>query len=378
MATPDERFANGPVIIVGAGPVGLTLALRLHRSGVPVLVLDQKPDHPSDQRASTLQPGALALFDELGLLPRLHALGHQVRQMSWYSGLERSFTLRYDLIDRSTDYPYRLHLDQWTLCGVLEEQLPLGSVMWNRRVVGLEQLDDRVAVQLDDRTRLYGSFLVGADGLASTVRNLSKIPLETGDRDSFGTFYTGPGLADHLPSDEGCTYFHVGSHWTLVMRLRDGYRVLFSLPKKKTNRILTDPAALAERLRFPLASFDFDRIERRRAFSVQHRLASTFRKGRVLLAGDAAHLTFPADGTALNAGLIDAAILGRALTAPDLDDLYNYGHDRPTQLRPWVLPEVADPAGDAPQRWSPTAGVPTFGDDEDRRTVLFGVSSLGA
>lgn len=378
MSSPRARFSTGPVIVAGAGPVGLTLALRLHRAGIPVLVLEQKPEHPTDQRASTLQPGALKVYDELGLSEGLAALGHRVDSMSWFQLGKHSFTLGYHLIDGSTKYPYRLHIDQWELCGLLEDALPLGTVMWNRRVVRIEQLPDRVAVQLDDRTRLYGSFLVGADGISSTVRNLLRIPVDQGTRDTFGTFYTGPEFADRVPDASGCTYSHDGDEWTLTMRLRDGYRVLFSLPSTGANRVLVDDDRLRERLRAPFGTLDTTTLRKRRAFTITRRLATRFRKGRVFLAGDAAHVTFPADGTALNAGLLDAAALSEALATDDPDQLYAYGHDRPSQLRPWIL-RGADTDRQL-SRWVPTDGLPDFSDGEveGQRQLLLGVSFLAA
>ncbi|MCA9569131.1 MAG: FAD-dependent monooxygenase [Myxococcales bacterium] len=358
---------QGPVIIVGAGPVGLTLALALHVRGIPVVVLEQRPDLPRDLRATTLQPAVLELLDALGVLERLQSRAHRVDRVRWYDGDRPVRIADYGLLIDATTHPYRLHVSQWELCAVLLEHLPPGTVYWDRRAVGFETIDDRVAVTLDDRTRLYGSWLVGSDGVGSTVRTLAGIPVDTGATHAYGSFSAGPSLADHLPHGADCAYFHEGAAWTLVMRMHDSFRVLFGLPEGA-------PAASVVRgdwrhhLVGPARTAPLPDASGHRAFVLQSRLAHTFRRGRVLLAGDAAHTTFAAGGNALNTGLLDAGLLARALHADEPDLVYAYGRERPRALEAAVL-------GTGP--WTPREGVP-WNEAIQPRELLLGISLLAA
>lgn len=366
------RFVNGPVIVAGAGAVGLTIAVHLHRAGIPVVVVEQRPEPAERGRSSTLQPWALAMFGELELLGPMLEAGQVVDQVAWFDlDTGGALTLSYDLVADEVPHPFRLNIDQRFFNGLLEAALPMGSVHWGRRVSWIDQTADGVVVQLDDRTRMHGSWVIGADGIASSVRDVARISAEISDQtDVFGSLTLDGTIHPQTPTDAGSLCFHTATSWTLAHRLVDGFRVLFRIPENQPNQRIFDDAWLQERLAGVVGPLDFDRVRHRAAYTVQHRLASSFRSGRILLAGDAAHVTFPADGAALNMGLRDAQLLSAALRSETSELLDAYGEQRPAELRPWVLS-----TGSRPGVWNPNDGFPFVQDDiAAQKALLLGES----
>lgn len=335
-----------PIIVAGAGPVGLAVANGLVERGLPVVVLDPRPGIPEDPRATTLQPRVLEVFEQWDLLGDLLPRGRKVRSLSYWDARSRKpiLELDYGLLDDTTTCPYRLHIAQWEVCEVLHDRLPPGTVHWGRRVSGVEDDGEGVTVHLSDHTRLSGSFLVGADGLGSSVRRLAGIDLETGIKDVFFTCETGERFSEFLPEGVGdCAYFLDGADWGLAMRLPRRWRFLFRVPTgmaaleamadeqlgRWTGRILGAGSPLP-----------VEQMRNRATYAVQMRLARTFRRGRVLLAGDAAHALFPVGGTAMNTGILDAEALANALAEGTEGILDAYGVERREELRSGVFADA--------------------------------------
>ncbi|MFE1589445.1 FAD-dependent monooxygenase [Streptomyces sp. NPDC058737] len=304
-----------PVIITGAGPVGLTLALALARQEVPCVVLDEGPgkDEPRPARTVVLREEAVALVERLTGTP-LTGLG--ARWAGWRSMRRKQVTR--EVVFGDTD-PAPLHIAQHELTGVLRTALAgerLVKVAVDSRLDGIEQ--ERSGVTAHTRgpagTWWRGSWLVGCDGPRSTVRKLQDIrfPGRTAVER-----YAVAALRTELPwPDEAL--LHRMPPWRttgpsageVVGRpLPDGvWRLDWLLPPGKD---LVTPELLVNRVRETLTGWAdgatpaYELLDTG-VHTVHHRLARRWRVGRVLLAGDAAHLLGALGTQGLEEGLLDA------------------------------------------------------------------------
>ncbi|MFF8731219.1 FAD-dependent monooxygenase [Streptomyces sp. NPDC015171] len=307
-----------PVIIVGAGPVGLTLALALARQQVPSVVLDEGPgkDEPRPARSVVLRE------DTAGLLERLTGVAlaeHGVRWAGWRS-LRRKQVLSEIAFTGSEPGP--LHIAQHLLTGFLRGALaeePLVRLATDSRLDTIEQ--ERSGVTAHTRgpkgTWWRGSYLVGCDGPRSTVRKLQDIrfPGRTAvERHAVAALRT------ELPWD-GRALLHRMPPWrssgpsageVTARPLPDGvWRLDWLLPPGKD---LVTPEMLVARIRETLTGWTdstapaYELLDTG-VHTVHHRLARRWRAGRVFLAGDAAHLLGALGTQGLDEGLRDAGNL---------------------------------------------------------------------
>ncbi|MFJ9113931.1 FAD-dependent monooxygenase [Streptomyces sp. NPDC102394] len=304
-----------PVIIVGAGPVGLTLALALARQEVPSVVLDEGPgkDEPRPARTVVLREDTAALMQRLTGLPVDEA---GARWTGWRS-LRRKQVMREITFDDDTD-PAPLHIAQHVLTGALRESLagePLVEIATDSRVDTVEQEPTGVTAHTrgPKGTWWRGSYLVGCDGVRSTVRKLQDIrfPGRTAvERHAVAA------LRADLPF-EGAL-LHRMPPWRTSgpsggeitgRPLPDGvWRLDWLLPPGKD---LVTPELLLARIRETLAGWTggstppYELLDTG-VHTVHHRLARRWRAGRVFLAGDAAHLMGALGTQGLDEGLRDA------------------------------------------------------------------------
>ncbi|MFM7342323.1 MAG: FAD-dependent oxidoreductase, partial [Betaproteobacteria bacterium] len=174
-----------PVIVVGAGPVGLLCALELARRQVPVLVLETEPGTTLDLRAGTFHPPTLEMLQPEGVAEAMLEVGLKVRH--WQSrdreyGLIAQWDL--DLLRHDTPYPFRLHLEQHRLTPILLEKLQAyehAQVLFGHEFIELTQDGERVravARHARGQVEIEGSHLIGADGGRSAVRKSAGIEFE--------------------------------------------------------------------------------------------------------------------------------------------------------------------------------------------------------
>lgn len=321
--------ARESVIVVGAGPVGLWLAAELALAGVPVLVVERRPEPRAYSRALGIHARTLEVFGMRGVVG--HFLAEGLPLQDWHFGMLRS---PIDLRSLDTDYPYLLALPQQRTEELLElHATDLGvSVLRNRAVVGLTQHDDFVSLHLDGSRgagTLRADYVIGADGSGSAVRQFAGIDFPGTEPTTYG--YLGDVMLDAPPPGQAVRE-HSAEGALIALPMGDGrYRITgidarhqhpgeefsFEALRDITVRMLgTD-----------LGMRDPSWLSR---FSDRTNLANTYRSGRVLLAGDAAHLTWPAGSVGLNVGIQDAMNLGWKLAAviqeradPGLLDTYH-------------------------------------------------------
>jgi rifampicin monooxygenase len=302
------------VIIAGGGPTGVMLASELRLHGVDVLVLEKEAEPTRVVRALGLHARSIEVMDQRGLLERFLALGKKYPVIS-FAGIPKPPP---DQLD--TAHPYVLGIPQPTIDRLLTEHAIEVGVEIRRgcEVVGLSQDEDGVTVELADGTRLRSRYLVGCDGGRSTVRKLLGVEFP-GEPTRIETLLgemevtEDPETIASVVAEVRKTQLRFG-----LGLLGDGvYRVL--VPADGVTEDRTVPPTLEEfkqQLRaYAGTDFGVHSPRWRSRFGDATRLAERYRSGRVLLAGDAAHIHPPVGGQGLNLGVQDAFNLGWKLAA---------------------------------------------------------------
>ena len=302
------------VIVAGGGPTGLMLASELRLHGVHVLVLDKDAEPTKVVRSLGLHARSIEVMDQRGLLERFLALGRQY-PVGGFAGIRKPTPDRLD-----TAHPYLLGIPQPVTDRLLAEHATELGVEIRRdcELAGLSQDDDGVTAELADGTQLRSHYLAGCDGGRSTVRKLLGVGFP-GEPATVETL-----LGEMEVTADPATIAAANEEVRKVqlrfglMPLGDGaYRV--GVPAAGVAEDRAVPPTLEEvkqQLR-AVAGTDFGAHSPRwlSRFGDATRLADRYRTGRVLLAGDAAHIHPPIGGQGLNLGIQDAFNLGWKLAA---------------------------------------------------------------
>lgn len=303
------------VVVVGGGPTGMMLAAELRLHGLHTVVLEKEAEPSPIVRGLGLHVRSIEIMDQRGLLDRFLAHGKQYRMGGYFAGIIKPWPKRLD-----TAHPYILGIPQPVTDRLLAERAAeLGAdIRRGRALVGLAQDEDGVDAELADGTRLRARYLVGCDGGRSTVRRL------------LGVGFPGePARTEWLLGEVEVT--ETPERIAAVMAEVRGTQLGFGIgplddgahravvPAARVAEDRTAPPTLEEfrqRLR-EVAGTDFGVHSPRwlSRFGDATRLAERYRVGRVLLAGDAAHVHAPLGGQGLNLGIQDAFNLGWKLAA---------------------------------------------------------------
>jgi 2-polyprenyl-6-methoxyphenol hydroxylase-like FAD-dependent oxidoreductase len=302
------------VVVVGAGPTGLTTACTLRAANLDVLVLDQVAEGANTSRAAVIHARTLEVLDELDVTPRLVAEGCVVPT---FTVRDRQRVLaRLDFSDLPTPYPYTLMLPQSRTEAILADRLAElnGCVYRPWTVTYIDDTAIGALVTVSDANgvseTVHARYVVGADGLNSVVRTSAGIGFSG---DSYNASFV---LADiqldwPLPTDEVQLFFSPAGLVVVAPLPAGRHRIVATVDQAPE----TPSAGLVQSLldeRGPGGAHVGDLAWSSR-FRVQHRLADTYRNGSLLLAGDAAHVHSPAGGQGMNTGIQDAVDLGHTL-----------------------------------------------------------------
>lgn len=318
----QSESLSSQVAISGGGPVGLSLALALIKKGLSVKVFESGDDLCEEMRASTIHASTLEMFAHWGVLPQLLDAGQITRNLQYWERQSRQkiAEFSFDLLEKDTPYPFRLQCPQNILARILKneiERLAPGTVLLGHEVVGHQQDDGKVTVSVrhnNQDTTFTAEYLVGCDGSRSTVRKGLGVKLHgethqdrfllVGTTIDFSKFFKGLGPV---------AYLYDPKEWVILLKLPGLLRTVFRLPPDEDEKKALEDSAVRKRMANLMGETLEYEIKLTKIYSVHQRVADTFRQGRVILAGDAAHLNNPVGGMGLNSGVHDACMLSTIL-----------------------------------------------------------------
>jgi len=313
---------NDRVIIVGAGPVGLTAALALHRRGIPTTLLAAEPELVMELRGSTFHPPTLDLLDEFDLVPRMIEVG--LKAPTWqFRDRETGPVATFDLalLAGDTNHPYRVQCEQWKLMRFLEEKLRKEGVdlRFGHEVTAVRQEDDGVTVTATTSSgpvEIKGRYVMAADGARSAVRRSLGVEFEGFTyAELFLIASTDFPFENTLTDIAYVNYIADPLEWLVLLRVPGLWRVLVPAPENSDRDKLLSDDNLQAMLQRVVPRSEPYKIAHRSIYHVHQRVAKSFRHGRVLLAGDAAHVNNPLGGMGMNGGIQDAFNLADKLKA---------------------------------------------------------------
>ncbi len=345
-----------PIVIAGAGPVGLVLAMRLGHMGFACRVLESEPDIVRSLRASTFHPPTLDMLEPYGITPQLIAAGliaptWQVRMHATQEYAQFDLSVLKD----ETAHPYRLQCEQWRLSEFLlahiHEHLPHVQVLFGHALEEFSQDTEGVTVDYREPDcqvrRVKAPFLVGADGGRSKVRQGLDLAFDG------HTFPETTILAttrfpfhEHLKNLAFINYCWSETGTFSLLRLKDLWRISLYPDEGEALDMAVEMDAVQKKLQRIVAQSGAYDVMEIRPYRIHQRVVKQYVVGRVVLVGDAAHLNSPSGGMGMNGGIHDAFNLSEKLeqffkVKADLNVLSLYERQR----RPIAIEHVLAQSG---------------------------------
>jgi 3-(3-hydroxy-phenyl)propionate hydroxylase len=315
------------ILIAGGGPVGTVTGLRLAQLGIPVTVFDRLDKPAEDHRAATLQPATLDLFEPLGLTSEILRLGLKSPVFQWRDRVTDEIVAEFDygLLSDESKYPYVIQLEQHKTVQVAlaaAKKYPLFEMVRPAEVTEVRQ-DGEVAqadVRMPDgRIETHrGRYLIGADGGRSIVRKAMGVSF---DGFTWPERFNIIAVAHDFEASMGLRYRSYCAHpdrWVAVIKVPGEdehglWRCLFPAKEHESDDEVMGDAWIAARFAECLPASGPQQVLHRNMYSIHQRVAGSFRTGRLLLAGDAAHVNNPVGGMGMNSGFQDGINLAEKL-----------------------------------------------------------------
>jgi len=305
----DER-----VLIAGAGPVGLVAAANLVRGGVPVTVLEAGADLSTESRASTFHPPTLDMLDRLGAAGALIAQGLIAPRFQYRTkrdGVLGQFD--FGAIADLTHHPYRVQCEQSKLTRILHQQLrgmAQFELQFDAEVKDITQhrTGVEIAIARKGKTeRRSGRWLIGADGARSDVRRAAGIEFPGFTwPERFLVVSTPFDFRTVIPDLDAVSYVADPTRWHFLLQIPGLCRVMFPIRSEESDELALSSDFALSLLAAVIPGISNYEVAHATLYKVHQRVAKTFQRGRVFLAGDAAHINNPLGGMGMNGGIHDA------------------------------------------------------------------------
>ena len=335
---------SSQVLVVGAGPTGLTMAAELTRHGIPYRIIDKKSGVTDKTKALTLQSRTMEVFEDMGLIDEVLEKGRPVARFSFYTEEKRIFHVASAELD--TPYPYIMLYPQFETERTLYNHLNSldVEVEWNTEILELQQDNGQIQVKLqDDNGNLEAiepNYLIACDGGRSFCRKALDIKLKGETFDSeFLIADLKLDWANPPTKDEWHGYF-TDQGFVLIASLdgENSWRIVMEVPwdmQDESDAFYYEQPTFAEfkqmfEMLNPIPGLELSEPNWMSRFRIHRRIIDRFRHGNIFFAGDAGHLHSPAGGQGMNTGIQDAynlawklALVGRGVARLELLDSYN-------------------------------------------------------
>ncbi|NVJ65911.1 MAG: FAD-dependent monooxygenase [Gammaproteobacteria bacterium] len=306
-------------LIVGAGPTGLTAALELCRRGIIPTIIDKRETTSNFSRAVGITPKSLELLSASGVDKKLIAEGIAVKHAHIFRNQQR--LIEVPLASENSYFPTLVALPQDRTESLLIEAIEQlgGKVEYGVEFISLEQDRDKVTVQLSSGRKETYDFVIGADGVGSKVRQALDIDYQGFDLDETWSI-ADVNAADWPYHKDFCLFQLDDGAMCVAVPIGDSrYRVISNTPDS------------LQALPIPM---QVNHINRQGTFKISVRQAKSYSKGRVHLAGDAAHCHSPVGGRGMNMGIGDACELAKRLAIGNIEQYSKVRHQEGQRIIP--------------------------------------------
>ena len=321
---------SAKVIIIGAGPVGTFAAYCLAEYGIETLVLESESTCETDMRASTFHPSTLKYLDNLNLADELIEKGLKA-PIFQYRIRSTDEVLEFNLqeLDDVLDFPFRLQCEQYKFARMLAGKLDRhrhSSVLFNRKLINFSEGNNKVTLDVDHHgtsEQYQCDYLIGADGANSIVRRNLGIEFSGFTyEEKFFTLSTQKPLENYFSNLSYVNYVSDPQEWFVLLKAPSAWRILVPVPQTLDDKAIKSNDYVSDIFTRVLNSCDPIETIHRTIYRVHQRVVNKMRYGRIMLAGDSAHLNNPLGGFGMNGGLHDAWNL-----AEKLDGIINHKKD---------------------------------------------------
>jgi 3-(3-hydroxy-phenyl)propionate hydroxylase len=322
------------VIVAGGGPVGMVTALALAQRDFDVTVIEADAQIDTNPRAATTHSSTLEMLASIGVIDEFIAAGLTARYFDFWDREKGRKVARFDhdLLRNDTPFPFVVQTEQHKLVRIIEAKLksyPNVTVLRGASVVAVEQDANGVTTTVERdgvQEKVSGHFLVGTDGGRSTVRKSLNIEFEGYTwPEQFLVLTTSFDFEKALDSSYRA-YFAGADEWCNLFKvagddMKGRWRAVFPAPVDVPEEVIMSDEAAQKRLNGIFQRDEDYELLHKNIYRVHQRVAASFRKGRIFLAGDSSHVNNPIGGLGLNCGIQDALEIANTLAeAADAND----------------------------------------------------------